>query len=96
MSIVLGLGSNLGDRLANLRTALLAIKNIPQTSVQQVSPIYLSDALLPENAPSEWDRPHLNLAIRCETQLEPLILLEHLKKIALAGQQLTEHGVESR
>lgn len=79
--IVLGLGSNVGDRLLNLRKAFQAIKKIPGVSVRHVSPVYLSDALLPENAPPEWDMPHLNLALACETKLEPLELLDHLKKI---------------
>jgi 2-amino-4-hydroxy-6-hydroxymethyldihydropteridine diphosphokinase/dihydropteroate synthase len=79
--IVLGLGSNLGDRLANLRKALQAIGNLPDLSVRQVSPIYISDALLPENAPADWDMPYLNLAIRCDTTLAPLDLLKQLKTI---------------
>src|SRR5579862_3162568 len=79
--LVLGFGSNVGDRLAHLRQALAAVKQIPNLQVKQVSPVYLSDALLPENAPKEWDIPHLNLAVRCDTTLEPLLLLEHIKKI---------------
>jgi len=79
--IVLGLGSNLGDRLANLRKALDAIKKIPDMRVRQVSPIYISDALMPENAPADWDMPYLNLAIRCDATLMPLDLLKHLKNI---------------
>lgn len=79
--VILGLGSNVGDRLANLRKALQAIKKIPAMQVKQISPVYLSDALLPENAPADWDMPHLNLAIRCEIQIEPLDLLAQLKNI---------------
>ncbi|TAK72848.1 MAG: dihydropteroate synthase [Gammaproteobacteria bacterium] len=79
--VVLGLGSNVGDRLAHLRKALQAIQKIPGVMVEQVSPVYLSDALLPDNAPPEWDMPHLNLALRCHTTLEPLALLKELKNI---------------
>lgn len=79
--VILGLGSNLGDRLANLRRALTEIKKIPEFTVQQISPIYISDALLPDNAPVDWDMPYLNLAFRCETTLEPLALLKALKNI---------------
>ena len=79
--VILGLGTNLGDRLANLRQALHLIKQIPHFSVLQVSPVYISDALLPENAPVAWDRPHLNLALRCETTLAPQELLRQTKKI---------------
>ncbi|HLB42280.1 MAG TPA: dihydropteroate synthase [Gammaproteobacteria bacterium] len=79
--IILGLGSNIGDRLNHLRKALQTIKNIPHLTVQQVSPIYLSDALLPDNAPRDWDQPYLNAALRCETTLDPLELLKQLKNI---------------
>ncbi|OGT45931.1 MAG: hypothetical protein A3E83_02505 [Gammaproteobacteria bacterium RIFCSPHIGHO2_12_FULL_41_20] len=79
--VILGLGSNLGDRLAHLRQALLAIKRISNITVEQVSPLYISDALLPENAPSSWDQPYINLALRCHTPLSPLELLTHIKSI---------------
>lgn len=79
--VILGLGSNVGDRLTNLRKALNALRQLSGLHVRQVSPVYLSDALLPENAPADWDMPHLNLAIRCETTLAPLELLKQLKNI---------------
>lgn len=79
--IILGLGSNLGDRLAHLRTALEMIKKIPGLSVQQVSPLYLSDALLPDKAPADWDLPYINLALRCTCSQKPLELLQELKRI---------------
>jgi 2-amino-4-hydroxy-6-hydroxymethyldihydropteridine diphosphokinase / dihydropteroate synthase len=79
--LILGLGSNVGDRLGHLRQTLLALKQLPQLQVKQVSPIYLSDALLPEHAPPDWDKPHLNAALRCETSLKPQALLSELKRI---------------
>src|SRR5690242_12735284 len=79
--VILGLGSNLNDRLANLRSALFYIKQIPNFSIEQISPVYISDALIPENAPASWDRPHLNLALRCSTSLTPHELLHHVKDI---------------
>lgn len=79
--IILGLGSNLNDRLNNLRCALHAIQAIPGLTVQQVSPVYLSDALLPDNAPADWNMPYLNLALRCEANCSPQELLQHIKQI---------------
>jgi 2-amino-4-hydroxy-6-hydroxymethyldihydropteridine diphosphokinase/dihydropteroate synthase len=79
--VILGLGSNVGDRLHYLREALNHIHAIPNLTVAQVSPVYISDALLPENAPATWDAPYLNLAIRCETTLKPHDLLHHTKNI---------------
>lgn len=79
--VILGLGSNLGDRMDHLRRALALIKKIPQTFVQQVSPVYMSDALLPENAPASWETTYLNCALRCETSLSPYEFLKHTKNI---------------
>jgi 2-amino-4-hydroxy-6-hydroxymethyldihydropteridine diphosphokinase/dihydropteroate synthase len=79
--VILGLGSNRGDRLTHLRHALRLIKKIPHLSVSQISPVYMSDALLPDNAPHAWDRFYLNLAVRCETTLTPSELLEKTKSI---------------
>lgn len=79
--IILGLGSNIGDRLTHLRQALHAIKKISGVSVKQISSVYISDALLPPYAPETWQTPYLNLAIRCETSLNPYDLLAHIKNI---------------
>lgn len=79
--VILCLGSNLGDRLGNLRKALHAIQSIKDLAVLQVSPVYLSDALMPENAAEDWDMPYLNVGIRCETTLDPFFLLDQLKNI---------------
>jgi 2-amino-4-hydroxy-6-hydroxymethyldihydropteridine diphosphokinase/dihydropteroate synthase len=79
--VILGLGSNVGDRLAHLRNALTAIKKIPGVTVTRVAPVYWSDALLPDNAESGWDMPYLNTALLCETKLPPYELLEHTKRI---------------
>lgn len=79
--VILGLGSNLGDRLHHLRLALAAIQRLPDVTVQQISPVYLSDAMLPDEAPADWNKPYLNFALRCETRLTPHELLAHLKQI---------------
>jgi 2-amino-4-hydroxy-6-hydroxymethyldihydropteridine diphosphokinase/dihydropteroate synthase len=79
--VILGLGSNIGDRLVFLRSALNHLKKIPQLTITQVSPIYLSDALLPEEGGKEWDHPYLNLALACTTRLTPYELLHQVKAI---------------
>jgi len=79
--IILGLGSNLDDRLHYLRQALNAIKNISGITVQQVSPVYVSDALTPANAPDDWRLPFLNAALRCETILSPSEVFATVKNI---------------
>jgi 2-amino-4-hydroxy-6-hydroxymethyldihydropteridine diphosphokinase/dihydropteroate synthase len=79
--IILGLGSNLGDRLQQFRSAISLLKKIPALVIKHISPIYISDALLPENAPESWNVPYLNFAIQCETTLTPFQLLKHTKEI---------------
>lgn len=79
--VILGLGSNLDDRLTNLRLALSELKKISNLSVEQCSPIYISDALIPENAPDDWNQPYLNCAVRCTTTLKPDELLKSIKYI---------------
>jgi 2-amino-4-hydroxy-6-hydroxymethyldihydropteridine diphosphokinase len=79
----LALGSNIGDRLQNLRTATAALP--PQVIVRRASTIY-------ETAP--WgvlDQPDfLNQALEVETQLAPDELLAHLKEIeAILGREQT-------
>lgn len=79
--VVLGLGSNVGDRLANLREALHQLKQNAAIHVKRVSPLYLSDALLPPDAPSSWKQPFLNLAIKIDSTLSPMALLQQIKAI---------------
>lgn len=99
MSVVLGIGTNLGDRLKNLRMTICALSSLPNTSagsapiqIQAVSPIYISDALLPENAPADWNKEYLNIAIRCETSLEPFALLDILQQIEVSIGREENHA----
>ena len=82
MRTYLGLGSNLGDRHANLA---LALKLLEQRAlrVERVSPVVESPALLPDGAPPEWNRPFLNLAVACESEAPPQTLREWSKEIEL-------------
>lgn len=79
--IILGIGCNIGDRLANLRSALTYLRAIDEIAIHQISPIYESDALLPENAPKEWNTPYLNLALSISTKLTPEKLVIKIKAI---------------
>jgi len=80
MAIYLGLGSNLGDRHANLRAALAALSQ-HGIVVRRVSPIVESPAWLLPDAPPEWNAPFLNLVVECATTATPAGILDHLKQI---------------
>jgi 2-amino-4-hydroxy-6-hydroxymethyldihydropteridine diphosphokinase/dihydropteroate synthase len=81
--IILGLGSNIGDKLHYLREAVQCIGQIPRVKVIAASPVYLSDALLPEGAPHHWNKPYLNAALHIDTTLDPETLLKALKQIEM-------------
>ena len=71
-SVYLGLGSNLGNREANLRAALRALWRMGR--VEAVSSLYETG---PVGGPEQ--PPFLNAACRFETGLEPRPLLRFLK-----------------
>lgn len=73
-TVYLGLGSNLGDREANLVNALGLLTE--HVTIQQVSSIYETEPIGFKDQP--W---FLNLVCVGETKLDPLGLLEFAKKI---------------
>ena|SRR5688572_5405888 len=73
-TVYLALGSNLGNRLANIKNAILNFT--PQLEVKKKSSVY-------ETPPWGFaDQPaFLNQVVMAETYLEPQDLLEHLKRL---------------
>ena len=83
--IYLSLGTNLGDRLANLRNTLAALP--PEVIVLGESKIYETPAWGFEDQPA-----FLNMAIKGKTELQPEPLLKHLKKLeARLGREPSFH-----
>lgn len=80
MDIYLGLGSNLGDRRAALMRAL---ERLPSFGVRvvRVSPVVESPAMLPDDAPADWNRPFSNVVAHCDTSVAPQDVLDALKTI---------------
>lgn len=70
--VVYSIGSNLGDRMANLQGAIDALRDTPDVIVVDVSSIYETD---PIGGPADNPR-FLNLVVVAETTLEPRTLLE--------------------
>ena len=73
-TIYLSLGSNLGDRVGNLRAALTALEGVAE--IEKVSSLYETEPVGVVDQPA-----FLNLAVRGSTQLSPGELLEALKRI---------------
>ena len=77
---VLAFGANLGDRAANIRDAVEALRQTPGIRVETVSPLYETPALKPDGiddaAPS-----YLNAVAVIDTVLEPLALLHAVNTI---------------
>jgi 2-amino-4-hydroxy-6-hydroxymethyldihydropteridine diphosphokinase / dihydropteroate synthase len=90
--LVLGLGSNLGDRFNNLRLAVQLLQRSQAISLVKISPVYSSSALLPPNAPTSWDRPFLNVALSCKSHLPPLEVLTVIKQLEKQlGREESQH-----
>lgn len=88
--MAIGLGSNIGDRLEFLKIAAEKLSSL--LSDIQISSIYETPALLPENAPKEWDINFYNCVATGFCKLEPEALLENLKAIeANLGRQNRGH-----
>lgn len=73
-TVYLALGTNLGDRLANLRAAIKSLP--PDVSVLAESHVYETPPWGYADQP-----PFLNMAIKAETDLAPEALLTYLKQL---------------
>jgi 2-amino-4-hydroxy-6-hydroxymethyldihydropteridine diphosphokinase len=90
--IILGLGTNVGDRLAQLSDAVRQISDDVLENIS-ISSIYESDALLPEGAPEMWDQPFYNIAIAGTSTLTPEALLARVQNIETAmGREVKDKG----
>ncbi|TWC10648.1 MULTISPECIES: 2-amino-4-hydroxy-6-hydroxymethyldihydropteridine diphosphokinase [unclassified Pseudomonas] len=73
--IYIGMGSNLAEPAAQLRNALQALANLPDSRFVDVSAFYQSDSLLPGQP------RYTNAVAALDSQLAPLDLLDALQAI---------------
>ncbi|GAA5913919.1 hypothetical protein JCM5296_000296 [Sporobolomyces johnsonii] len=86
-SVILGLGTNIGDRFGNLSDALKKLEELGQgkVTVRDTSFLYESEAMYHEE-----QAKFLNAAAKIETSLDPLPLLNLLKSVEEAlGRDFT-------
>ena len=80
--IVIGLGSNLGNPIENLRGAIRELRNIAQ--VTKISNLYESDAQLKAESPHNWNQSYLNACCLLQSvSLTPNDLLKKVKEVLL-------------
>ena len=82
MKATVGLGSNLGDRLANLQFAIDSLNATTGTNVHSISPVYETD---PVGGPAQED--YLNAVAVLKTILSPEQLLDATQQIELAAHR---------
>ncbi len=87
--VYLGLGSNCEPRLQRLRFGLEQLRDI--MDITEISPLYESPAMLPENAPDSWDQPFYNGVVAGLTGLAPNDLLEKCQQIEQQAGRAEEH-----
>ena len=72
----IGLGSNLGDSIATLQSAIRSLAQLPDTQLNAVSQFYRSQAVGPGEQPD-----YINAAAALLTALDPDTLLDGLQRI---------------
>lgn len=72
----IGIGSNLGDPIAQAKQAIAALEAICETQLVSVSSLYASKPMGPTDQPD-----YVNAVAKIETTLEPLALLDALQHI---------------
>lgn len=72
----IGLGSNLSDPQAQIISALTKLEQLTNCSVTQVSSLYFSRPMGPQDQPD-----YMNAVVALETNLSPIELLDQLQNI---------------
>lgn len=82
MKYIIGIGTNLGNKINNINQSIQHIKT--DIKILKISKVYESQAILKKNGYTEDDyRPYFNLAIMIEYEDVPIQLLQLLQSIEL-------------
>ena len=80
--VLLGLGSNIGDRLETLTAAVYALDDLPGFSVDDVSGVYETEPWPPPDDPRAVSQESfLNLVVRGAASVEPTALLREVQTL---------------
>lgn len=82
MTVYIGLGSNLGDRLGHLQQAIDTLHSHPHITVTHVSPVYETKPVGMTEQPT-----FLNMVIALHTSLSPQALLWEMQQVEAHHQR---------
>ncbi len=94
-SVLLSLGSNLGDRRKNLQLGLQSLIE-SGLDVSRVSPVVESAAILPKGSPADWNQPYLNFNVHGSTRLDLETVHRAAKLIQGRMDGVYEHSSQPR
>ena len=80
-SVYIGLGSNLEQPVEQIKLAMTALKQLPDTEYIDDSGLFLSKPLLIDGTQPDDQADYYNAVALLETTLEPIVLLDHLQAI---------------
>lgn len=93
--IAIGIGANLGEPLAQVRLAIVCLKQIPHLHISKTSSFYQSQALVPKGC-IESVPNYMNAVVVGKTSLGPEELLEKLLGIEKQMGRCRQKKWESR
>ncbi|NDF11285.1 MAG: 2-amino-4-hydroxy-6-hydroxymethyldihydropteridine diphosphokinase [Proteobacteria bacterium] len=79
-TVILGLGSNMGDRMGFLTRAVQSLSKHVLKDMM-VSPIYASDAEVPEGADTSYHQPFYNIAVAGKTDKAAFDVLKSIREL---------------
>ncbi len=86
----LSLGSNIGNKIKNIDTAIEKLKDIG-CKILQIAPYYKTKPLLPDDADKNYNKMFYNTVIEIETNFEPHEFLKKIKQIELKMGRPKKH-----
>lgn len=81
MNVILGLGSNLGNKIENLIKAIHLLKDAKLITNITYSAVYRTKALILINSPKSWDKDYFNIVIGGDSKVLPYEMLNAIKEI---------------
>lgn len=87
----LGLGSNLGEIVKNIDTAIKKIEKIQQVKIVKIAPYYFNPPFLPPEGDESYYHTFCNTCIELKTSIQPFELLNFTQQIEVEMGRKKEH-----